>query len=693
MEDAARTAVAVLHDGLGGVAAGVTGRVCAGASRSNPISECFTIVLWYIAAMQPDDLQSGAPITEGNRIYDWERFWVSRTSAVDLSDGGFLTDPRNPFLRSQFPLPSTLPELTRYRALALLGEPGIGKSTTLAADAARIAALPVADGTISVRLDLRAYSSDGLLYRRLFESAEFLRWVNGTSHLVLHLDSLDEALLRIENIANLLASELPNYPTARMSLRIACRTAAWPGATLEPLLHGLWGEEAVGIFELAPLRRRDVEAAASIQGIDPDAFFNELYATDAVPFAIKPLTLNLLFSLFERDGRLPRSTIDLYTRGCLKLCEEANASRRDTRRLGSLNPQQRLRVASRLAAATMLANRYAIWTGSEADGIPEEDVRVSALARGREEGDFPAVDITDEAVREVLDTGLFTSRGGDRMGWAHQGYAEFLAALYLVEKAVEPRNLLRLLLHPAGGLVPQLAVVTSWVASLSKDTRDVLIKAEPLVLLRGDLTGWSAADLAALTASLLIAFEQQGVHDFVPGIGDFYGRLSHPDLAEQLRPYIQDASKNVISRRAAIRIASACKVKELQPELLSLALDAAADPALRAPAVTAVGKVGGDAAIRQLLPLATGGLGPDPQDDIRGNALVILWPRYLSAHDLFADIAHPNEGYVGSYVMFLTRTLPESLSANHLPDALAWAASYIPTASQMGDCRRSLPWY
>src|SRR6476660_5757128 len=40
--------------------------------------------------------------------------------------------------------------------------------------------------------------------------------------------------------------------------------------------------------------------------------------------------------------------------------------------------------------------------------------------------------------------------------------AEFLAALYLVEKGVSAKNLLRLLLHPNSGLVPELAAVTSW---------------------------------------------------------------------------------------------------------------------------------------------------------------------------------------------------------------------------------------
>jgi hypothetical protein len=295
------------------------------------------------ATVQP---QSGAGNSGERPIYNWQRFWVPRTGTVDLSDGGFLADPTNLLLRSSATKPHPLTELTDYRALVLLGEPGIGKSTTLLEEAERVAKQAVVENTISIHIDLRAYSSDLLLHKKVFESAEFVAWLHGSSHLVLHLDSLDEALLRIDSIANLLAGELPRYPASRMSLRIACRTAVWPSETLETALGDIWGKAGVGVFELAPLRRRDIVAATVVQGIDGEAFIHELYAANAVPFAIKPLTLNLLFGIFKKEGRLPRSLTDLYVRGCLKLCEVSNQSRRDARRLGSLTAAQRLRLAS-----------------------------------------------------------------------------------------------------------------------------------------------------------------------------------------------------------------------------------------------------------------------------------------------------------------------------------------------------------
>jgi hypothetical protein len=636
----------------------------------------------HSATVQPP---SGSGISDGRPIYNWQRFWVPRTGTINLSDGGFLVDPTSLFVRSSATTPRSLTELIDYRALVLLGEPGIGKSTTLLEEAERVNKQP---DTTSIHVDLRAYSSEPLLHKRVFESAEFIAWAQGTSHLVLHLDSLDEALLRIDSIANLLADELPRYPASRMFLRIACRTAVWPAGTLETALCHLWGEAAVGVFELAPLRRRDIAAATEVQGIDYEAFIREMYAANAVPFAIKPLTLNLLFSLFKKEGRLPRSMADLYVRGCLKLCEESNQSRRDARRLGALSAAQRLRVASRIAATTMFANRYAVWTGPEADGVPEEDVPLSTLTGGREEGEFPAFDVAEDSVREVLDTGLFTSRGGVRMGWAHQSYAEFLAALYLADKQVQPRNILKILQHPAGGSVPQLAVVTAWVASISRDVREALIQSEPMVLVRGDLTNWNEPDLSALVASLMTALEHNRVHDFGMGISEFYARLDHPTLASQLRRYITDASKNAISRRTAIMIAERCKLKELQPELLALALDTSADPYLRGRAVDALGTCGDDTVPAQMLPLARGELGLDPEDEIKGYALEILWPKHLSADDLFGLITCPNEGFVGAYAMFLTVSLPNSLTVADLPVALNWATSFVTSVGHDGDFQR-----
>jgi hypothetical protein len=47
------------------------------------------------------------------------------------------------------------------------------------------------------------------------------------------------------------------------------------------------------------------------------------------------------------------------------------------------------------------------------------------------------------------------------MGWAHQGYGEFLASLYLFKRGVPAATMLKALRHPTGGLIPQLSGVAA----------------------------------------------------------------------------------------------------------------------------------------------------------------------------------------------------------------------------------------
>jgi hypothetical protein len=625
--------------------------------------------------------ETGPSSARTTGIYPWRRFWAARDGVIDLSDGGFLVDPESERGCYSVQKLYTLADLEHYRALALLGEPGIGKSVALETEYKALQQQSGAGAAVQSFVDLRSFVSDLFLHSRVFASPEFLAWEAGNSDLALYLDSLDEALLRIDTVAGLLADELPQHPTTRLSVRIACRTFAWPHAPLETAFQKIWGDAAVGVFELAPLRRKDVADAAVQRRIDPERFIDEVQNANAVPFAIKPLTLNLLFRLYERDGSLPSRRLDLYAEGCLSLCEEHSANRRGARRVGNLNGKQRYRLAGRLAAVTILANRYAIWTDPITEGRPDEDVPLAELSTGTETGDFQPFDASDDNIREVLDTGLFSSRGPARIGWAHQSYAEFLAANYLVSKHTAPENMLKMLCHPSGGLVPQLWMVAAWVASLDPELRRLLIAQEPFTLLRGDLLSWTPEDLATLTQALLTTFQEQRAHDFSWGIASEYRKLAHPGLADQLRPFITDASRNVIARRAALMIARACGLGELRSEILAIALDPMDESSIRAQAVSALETCGDEATIARLMPLVQEELGVDPNHEIKGRALELLWPEHLKSAELFTLITPPDDGFVGAYVMFVTRELPASLTADDFVPALEWATAYACTAS------------
>ncbi len=604
-------------------------------------------------------------------FWRFERFWVPPTNVLDLSDAGFLRDPGDHCLPGRAPEP--LAGLESVPALALLGEPGTGKSTELRRESKRISAKPAESGHVVMHVDLHDYSSDGLLYHRVFESPEFLTWLDGRTRLSLHLDGLDEALMRIDTVANLLASELAKLPKDRLSIRIACRTAVWPSATLGTALGSIWGSLDAAVMEIAPLRRKDVLEAVQAAGLPQEAFMRALFASEAVPFAIKPLTLRLLIRIYQERGSLPRSAVELFRQGCLLLCEDPNPKRREARRVGLLAPDKRFRVASRVAVTTALANRLAVWTGAEAEVLPN-DVCVSRLAGSRETGAFGAFETSETNVREVLDTGLFNSRGDGRLGWAHKSFEDFLAAEYLLARTVPAETVLRALKHPAGGLIPQLSAVAGWVASQDGGVRSALIADEPLVLLRGDLTGWEQPDIAALTASLLaLADHQQGG---LLWFSETFARLKHAELHVQLRPFVEGASGGFMARRLALLIVERCGLAGLQPQLTKLAFDVAEEPAMRAAAVAALARCGDASAPSILLSLVLGEAGPDPHQEIKGNALAYLWPRHMTAEELFLLLTPADENYVGAYAMFLSM-LPDTLRAADLVAALGWATELL----------------
>ena len=105
---------------------------------------------------------------------------------------------------------------------------------------------------------------------------------------------------------------------------------------------------------------------------------------------------------------------------------------------------------------------------------------------------------------------------------------------------------------------------------------------------------------------------------------------NHPGLAAQLKSVITDKQSSVAARRLALLIAEKCRLTDLQPQLLQVALEDQSDhPNIRALAVSAL-KYCGDASVPALIrPLATGEGGPDPRDEIKGNALDLLWPGHF----------------------------------------------------------------
>ena len=290
--------------------------------------------------------------------------------------------------------------------------------------------------------------------------------------------------------------------------------------------------------------------------------------------------------------------------------------------------------------------------------------------------------VTEAAVTETLGTGLFNSRGPNRMGWAHRTYAEFLAALHVMRQKMTLPQVMNLLVHPddpEGKLVPQLHGVAAWLASREPQIFIETLKTDPDVLLQSDVLSTDEASRAALVEGFLRMLDERKIQH--PGYEAHwhYRKLTHPDLVAQLRVPLQDQKRSLVARQAAIDIAAACEVKALQDDLANIALDQSEPLELRIPAAYAVARFGDSAVRSRIMPLAEGEAGEDPGDELKGCGLRAVWPEHITASELFTLLTPPKRATLyGAYRAFLRKGLVEHLKPQDLPLALVWIREQIP---------------
>ncbi len=585
--------------------------------------------------------------------YDWQRLWYPTDSDLYLEPDGFLVDPGSSHGRYFNQEAKRLEELDDIPCLVLLGEPGMGKTRSLRRSQER---LEIA-GERTQSLSLGHFSSETRLLSKIFEHTSFRTWreVGDIHHLF--LDALDEGMTAVSALHNLLVDELEDRTSIperkRLRLRITCRTGLWPG-TLEQRLKEVWPADDSAIYQLAPLQRRDVKKAAEQEGVDADDFFEKVLESKAAPLAARPITLRMLLELYYRDRRLPSSQVELYEKGCRLLCSEPNPDRRDRKETGQLDAEERLAYASRIAAATVFGHRRFILL-DDVKPPEDEELALPEILGGKQQG----FTIRERDLHDVVEySTLFTGAGARRMEWAHQTYAEFLAAMYVKDQGLDGLRALALLVHPESpdmGIAPQHEGTAVWLACMYGEIFTELLDQDPATLVRTDLAMMKEEQKEQLVAALL---KQEEARD--PEMLHFdtrqFHQLDHPGLDEKLAPFLRNPKRAFGARLTAICLADRCKCKDLLQELLRLALDAEEEVNLRVSSIAALGRSGDPVVLRRLRSLLPGDRGSEDDHRIGANVIRALWPDALSAEELFETLRRAEQScFLGKYSSLFRR--------------------------------------
>jgi hypothetical protein len=617
-------------------------------------------------------MQNGfMPAVGSKPLVPWKRFWCQLGKQVHVGneEPGFLTDPEGQFTRFYNPHLRPLDGLLDEACLILCGDPGSGKTTELERTKARFEeSLQTGDHMIS--LEFRDIPNEAVFARRTFDSPIWREWRNSSGRMTLLVDGVDEGLIKIPDFLSYLVGQLRDEPLQRLQLVLACRSAEWPVSSGEALI-ALWGaKKTAPIFELCPLRQQDARLAAKVWHLDAAAFLQAVYERKAVGLAALPTTLFFLLGQFRSKGALSNTHRELYEQGCQTLAREHDPRKvealRSLRRSARVfTPEEIYLAANRIAALLLVCGKSAIRTLASADCATDSEDADLSLSDAMDSSGLSSVtnfSVSEDLLLDAIGTGLFTSRGSNRFSFAHQTFAECLTAQYLSRLPfIQIRRLICARDEQDEHAIPQLAETAAWLAGMRDDFFEHLLRVDPEVMLRSDISKVQNQQKAQLVEAVLEKAKRAEVFD---GWNShrFYSALNHPGLAGQLRTYISDTTLNVVVRRMALKIAGQCQLSELTDVMLAILANHNDIQQIRDGAASSLEHVIPDAQLTMLIPLAKGETGPDPDDTIKGCALRRLVPDFWSVSQVLPLLTTPKRhNFFGSYQHFLEYQLPDYL--------------------------------
>lgn len=494
--------------------------------------------------------------------------------------------------------------------VVLLGEPGIGKTTVLEAEAA-------AADTMVVKV------------RELINQSVDLP--SGT----LFLDALDEYrvgatdLDKVHQLVGALRSAGPRH------WRLTCRAEDWhKGADLDAIRRTAAGAP-ITVAQLLPLDLTEALAVLDAMGEpDPNAFVDRAMAMGAHGLIESPLSLKLLREAVIGDKPWPTTRFALFDQATRALAHEENKVHRfDRSRAGA---DIILAAAAKASLILLVTGSRFLWRSGALPPSGDTRAYLSASALG-----FDASLIDD-----LVGSALFRGEG-EAFEPVHRTIAEFLAGRALADAVIGsstaaalPLGRATALITGADGRAPtDLRGLYAWFAAhlavrgVSDGARELAEADAVSVLVYGDAAVFDTAGKRAMFANL----DRHDPYFRASEVGaTSVGGLACEELRDDLARALDQGDGSHRMMTVYEVLTAGAPVPSLKSELRFIALDAARSEwqRTRAAAAWLNGQTDPAAARRELLDALTAERGSAAREALRAELLSAMPAAIVTDEDI-----------------------------------------------------------
>ena len=571
--------------------------------------------------------------------------------------------------------PQPLSAFREVPAYVLLGEPGAGKTTEFEQECE---ALGDAAKYVKARGFRRARGDQ-------------LRELRGK---ILYIDGLDETRARgaygtdaVDEIqANLLDLEPPAF-------RISCRVADWFGPVDRSPFEHVAADSRIVTLQLDRFSRSDARLwlEAHSPGIDATAFLLEASNHGFDSMLESPQWLAFLYESVV-DGSWPATRSEAFRRACERLVSEPRDDHPHAAEI--VAAQEVMNTAGRVFATQLLSGSAGIAFGSSTRSV--DFIAASDIASDLE----TSAELSADELRRVSATSLFKSVGDQCYEPVHRQVAEYLGASHLADligrRVVSVGRVCAALTSPVDSrVVTDMRGLAAWLGTHSAPARSLLIESDPVgVALYGDISEWPVQDRRALLDCLLSQTRPEdlwGIRWFDRTEGRYrdstawsFRSLCKPDMVDTLEEYLGRAQRDAVpSHILEFLLRSLTETEDywrdqlhnLLPHVGQIAREVTTEPDVRLAALLAFARIEGSesavtATLSDALDAVRDSRFADPDDDIAGSMLRILYPDVIGPGRIWAYASLMHRGSVGEGWNFWRHVLCDETPADELVNLL-----------------------